>query len=263
MKTFIFAAAIVSALTPAALFAQTPAATPQAVQVRLEASVFAGLPKTPDRNFASLSAAHEAYTQDFASKPGFGSSRIVFLPGQDFVTIDGSVYRFNTPDLIGLENDPVVYQRAGGIQNLSVDVMSKKELRSRLTRRPLTAVESNAIVELRAGKDLVTRREQVQVLVFNRAEAGRVEGIHAIGSLRAAANCAHCHGVKEGTLLGAFSYTLVATNMVAAKIPAPVKPAGTPIPSQPVQPVGTNLNFTLTEQFKAVLAGAFAAAAGR
>lgn len=253
MKTLIIAVVIiVSNTTTSVLHAQTqaqPASQPPHV-IQLGEG---GFPKGPDRNFGGLAVAHAAYTEDFAKKPGFGSSRIVFLPGQDYVTIDGRTYRFNTPELLGLENKPVAYQRAGGIQNLSVAVMSKAELRSRLARRPLTSVESNAVVQLRAGKDLVTRPEQYKTHVSSGRAVGRTMGIRAIGSLRAQANCAQCHGVKEGTLLGAFSYALVPTNALAGISSPPSRPA-TPQRLRPPTPVvGTNLSFTLSSPVREMM----------
>ena len=45
------------------------------------------------------------------------------------------------------------------------------------------------------GEDLITN-----------ATAHRIE---MLGSVRAAASCTECHGVKRGELLGAFSYELI------------------------------------------------------
>lgn len=263
MKTLIVTAIIiVSNSATSLLLAQpqskrptppNPAATPRTVTI--DANLFQ-IPKAPDKSFANLAAAHAAYTKDFTEKPGFGSSRMWFLPMQDFAIVDGKTYHFNSPDLLGLENVPVAYQRAGGIQNLSVAVMSKKELRTRLTRRPLTIVESNAVVQLRAGKDLVTSPERV-TYVFEGREAGRVNGIHAVGALRAQANCAQCHGVKEGTLLGAFSYTLVPTNALAVKLPDASRPPRlqTPRPAAPIPVSATNLSITMSREFEGVSKG--------
>lgn len=263
MKTLVIAVIVVSTIATGVLLAQTqaersqpakPLSPPPAIQ-----SNWQGFPKDPDRNFESLAIAHAAYTEDFAKKPGFGSSRIIFLPGQDYVTLAGKTYRFSTPELVGLENEPVVYRRTGGMQNITVAIMSKAELRSRLTRRALTSVESNAVVQLRAGKDLVTHKEQVPIYAFDK-EVGHAMGIRAIGALRAEQNCAHCHGVKEGTLLGAFSYALTPTNLVAMSAPDTSRPTKPQTPQPRVTPPvgGTNLNITLAPNARKTLKGSLA-----
>lgn len=257
MKTLIIAVIIVSSTATSVLRAQTQAQpTPQVTplsQPRVTQLGETGFPKGPDRIFANLANAHAIYTDDFAKKPGFGRSRVVFLPGQDYVTIDGLTYHFNTPELLGLENEPVAYQSAGGVETVSVAIMSKQELRSRLTRRPLTAVESNAVVELRAGRDLVTRQEEVEAHVFNGREVGRTLGVRAIGSLRAQGTCAHCHGVKEGTLLGAFSYALVPTNALTDISSPQVRPVAPQLPRPPTPVVATNLSFTLSSPVREMM----------
>jgi len=269
MKTLVLAVIVVSTIGTGVLLAQTQAeknqpAKPPSPTPAIQRT-WNGFPKEPDRNFASLALAHAAYTEDFAKKPGFGSSRIMFLPGQDYVTVAGKAYLFSTPELVGLENEPVVYRRTGGVQNITVAIMSKAELRSRLTRRALTSVESNAVVQLRAGKDLVTHKEQVPVYALNGSESGHAVGIRAVGALRAQEGCAHCHGVKEGTLLGAFSYALTPTNLVAMSTPDTIhstKPQG-PQPRVTPPVGGTNLNITLSPNATKVLQGSLASVSGR
>ncbi len=162
------------------------------------------------RAFTNLNAMHASYEVDFATRPGFGFSRVMYLPPQDFITYNGETYRFATPDLLGLEDEPIAFRKTGGIDGFSMALMSKKELRKFLQRRPLTLSESNALVELRAGRDLVVTPS----LVVGDAAHGNnvVGGLAVVGALRAKAQCAECHQVREGTLLGAFSYTLVPAN---------------------------------------------------
>ncbi|MBI3881140.1 MAG: hypothetical protein HY301_13895 [Verrucomicrobia bacterium] len=206
------------------------------------------------RTFSNLAAAHDSYSVDFASKPGFGASRTIYLPPQDFLTFKGEAYHFNAPDLIGLENEPVAYQRSGPVVDLSITVLSKKELRALLRQRPLTAGESKAVGQLRAGSELVTMPQEITLHDVRGHQTGTVAGLLAVGALRAKANCAECHGVKEGTLLGAFSYTLMSSNLWAmqtqilekqfrdlAKPPTIQGPRPTPPPGP-----ATNLNITLT-----------------
>lgn len=180
-----------------------------------EVVAFPSVPQGTVRTFTSLGTIHDSYSDDFAKKPGFGSSRILYLPTQDFFTLNGEGYRFGSPDLLGLEDEPIAYQRLA-FENITMAVVSKKELRSRLQRRPLTAAEFSAVAELRAGKDLVTMPTPVELVTEH--GTNRITGLLAVGALRAKAQCAECHQVKEGTLLGAFSYTLVPTNTTASAV---------------------------------------------
>ncbi len=166
------------------------------------------------RTFTDLSKMHDAYFNDFASKPGFGASRIQFLPPQDYFTLNGETYRFAAPDLLGLEDEPLAYMRPWS-ETITMTVVSKKESRALLKRRALTAAETRAVAELRAGKELVT----VPGLLAIKTEHGTstVAGLLAVGALRAKTHCAECHQCKEGTLLGAFSYLLVPTNSFAPR----------------------------------------------
>ena len=167
------------------------------------------------RTFSGLDSMHDTYFNDFASKPGFGASRIMQLPPLDYLTLNGETYRFAAPDLLGLEDEPIAYKRPWG-DIITAAQMSKKESRALLKRRQLTEVESRAVAELRNGKNLVT----VPGLIAVKSEHGtnNVAGLLAVGALRAKAQCAECHQVKEGTLLGAFSYTLVPTNTVTPRV---------------------------------------------
>lgn len=167
------------------------------------------------RTFPSLDLMHESYTADFASRPGFGASRVIFLPPQDFLTLDGGTYRFAAPDLLGLADEPVAYTRRHPAETIAVADLSRKESRARLQRRPLTDDELRAVAELRRGQNLVTLPKQVAVPTEH--GTNHVAGLLAVGALRARAQCAECHDVKEGTLLGAFAYTLVPTNSVAPR----------------------------------------------
>ncbi|MBI3874977.1 MAG: hypothetical protein HY300_03240 [Verrucomicrobia bacterium] len=176
---------------------------------------FPGNLRAKTRNFTGLDSMHDTYFNDFASKPGFGASRIQFLPPQDYLTLNGETYRFAAPDLLGLEDEPIGYKRPWG-DIITAAQMSKKEARVRLKRRQLTEVELRAVAELRSGKNMVT----VPGFVAVRAEhvTNNVAGLLAVGALRAKTQCAECHQCKEGTLLGAFSYTLVPTNSIVPRV---------------------------------------------
>ena len=172
-------------------------------------------PRTKTRTFTNFDTMHDAYFDDFAKKPGFGASRIMYLPPRDYFTLNGETYRFAAPDLLGLEDEPVGYQRPWGA-NITAAVMSKKESRAALKHRTLTSAELSAVAELREGKNLVTMTQPLALV--GKHGTNYVTGVLAVGALRAKAQCAACHQVKEGTLLGAFSYTLVPTNTVAPSV---------------------------------------------
>ncbi len=176
---------------------------------------FPGAGRARTRTFTDLPKMHDAYFHDFASKPGFGASRIMQLPPQDYLTFNGETYRFAAPNLLGLEDQPLAYLRPPG-DIFTARLMSKKQSRALLKRRALTETELRAVAELRQGKDLVTLPGRVTVL--NEHGTNVVAGVLAVGALRAKGQCATCHQVKEGALLGAFAYTLVPTNSVAPRV---------------------------------------------
>lgn len=161
--------------------------------------------RPPIRRYGSVTELHAVYTRDFASRPGFGVSRLPYLPPQNFLTMEGKQYRVGTPDLLGLEGLPTAY--VSGHQALSFEDLSKKEARSLLTKRVLNEFELQAVPKLRAGKDLIQAPEEL--LVNTGTNTNRVPGIRVVGALRATTQCVACHQVSEGVLLGALSYLLV------------------------------------------------------
>ena len=159
----------------------------------------------PIRRFESVSELHADYSRDFASRPGFGVSRLQFLPPEDFLTLENERYRVRTPDLLGLEGLPTAYVSGHGA--VTVSDLSRKEGRSLLRKRELDDFELQAVPKLRAGKDLVLAMEEL--LVSSGTTTNRVPGIRVVGALRATTQCVACHQVPEGSLLGALSFTLV------------------------------------------------------
>ncbi|MEM9701358.1 MAG: hypothetical protein AAF907_02790 [Planctomycetota bacterium] len=94
-------------------------------------------------------------------------------------------WRLRRLELIGLllHDEPVAYPS---------DDLPRMNAADRKVTRPLTAFERTALAELEAGAWVVASE--------------RSDRLRALGALPAAAGCAECHGVAEGTLLGAFSY---------------------------------------------------------
>ena len=179
-------------------------------------------PTSPSREqprFASPEAMHAAYAERFRTAPGFGMSRVIQIgPRFELMARGDKTYQFTTPDLIALENQPKVYR--GGTELVGMAVITNKTARVRLKTRALTTEETKAVAELRAGSDLALLA--VMTAVPGEHPEGQdsspeVPGLLVVGALRAKATCAECHQVKEGTLLGAFAYTLVPTNAVSGR----------------------------------------------
>jgi len=172
------------------------------------------VPAPEVRTFISLDKMHDTYFDDFSKKPGFGARRIQYLPPVDYLTLGDETYRFAVPDLLGLEDEPLAYVRRTYV--IQLRDLTNHTSRAALARRPLTPMEVRAVAELRDGKDISVIARTVAVRTAH--GTNEVAGLLAVGALRAKAQCAECHQVKEGTLLGAFSYTLVPTNMVAPRV---------------------------------------------
>ena len=152
---------------------------------------------------------HADHIRLFASSPGFGASRVVRMPRQLSITLAGTSYSVIRPDLIALETKPVAYRNPGLEEVIGMAMLTNRAMKAFLTPRPITKDEANAIMELRQGKDLV-QQETVQHVPARPGVIGtEVRAQRVVGALRATAACAKCHEVPVGTLLGAFSYTLV------------------------------------------------------
>lgn len=158
--------------------------------------------------FASADAMHAEYLHRFLVTPGFGTSRVLvpefYRPTPD-LDFHGQQFIMRAPDLIGLEENPVAYVVRR--HRITKDEFTNRTARALLKKRPLTALETNAVTALRAGRDLVTTKQTTP-------DSG--DHLLVLGALRATRDCMKCHECAEGTLLGAFSYTL---------LPAPAQPA--------------------------------------
>jgi hypothetical protein len=149
--------------------------------------------KVPDKE--SLWDAHESNLLDFLNVPGFGYVRdnwdrdhVAGFQAHHFrkpaqgPTERWQLERLDLVSLLKFER-PAVY--------LSDNLPRMDELRGARTR-PLDAFEGEALASLRRGEDLVSRQDD--------------DGLRVLGSIRAVNQCAECHDVGRGALLGAFSY---------------------------------------------------------
>ena len=168
---------------------------------------------------ASLEAVQAEYLKRFVESPGFGASRILRprfnLPVQ--LVLSGTAWQVPPPQLIGLEDAPLVYLHNGS--GPSKADLSDHALRKLLGRRPLTATETNLVAALRAGANLALATNRVEVVEEGRSLV-REEWL-ALGALRAGRDCAACHQCEQGRLLGAFTYTFTLIEMPEAATNAP------------------------------------------
>jgi len=132
------------------------------------------------------------YVKNLEHTVGFQSHRVAELPQlkQPESSKPDDSWTLNRMDLIGMLKfeTPRAY--------VSENLPTMDELDEAPTRG-LTAFELDALEQLKAsGQEFVVNDQHGVTLSF-------------IGALRASDMCMDCHQVKEGTLLGAFSYELV------------------------------------------------------
>jgi len=142
-----------------------------------------------------LAAFHAAKVADFISQDGFGLSRLVLVHANDSseapetVSVAGEVFRVSRHELLSLRGGTTPRAYKGNLDGAGMQHFAREET------RPLTAFEASAVVAFSRGESLVAEQAP--------------DGIQAVGALRAGEECASCHEVEVGTLLGAFSYGLV------------------------------------------------------
>src|SRR5262245_59606646 len=97
-------------------FAATAAEPPQTViapQSEQATSQPGGIPARPELPpFRSVEAMHAEFLRRFEASPGFGLSRVVrpiFLAPTPALVRNDATYRVVPPELVALEDDPIVY----------------------------------------------------------------------------------------------------------------------------------------------------------
>ncbi len=152
------------------------------------------------------------FVRRFEASPGFGLSRVVrpvFLAPTPMLVWGGTTYQVAPPELVGLEDDPIVYaprEHAAFARGVSTNA-TRREIRKLFTHRPLTALETNLVAALREGRDLVVTTNPV-ARPEAQFESLASPGLLVFGALRAGKSCTACHQCNENTLLGAFAYNL-------------------------------------------------------
>jgi len=211
-----------SASQPLQLLPDAQPATADAAEQE-EAQIQIGSP--PKRPFTSFEALQGEFLSRFQLSPGFGYSRIsrpVFLAPAPALVWKGSTYRVVPPDLIGLEDEPIVYALSEHSHRVlaAKSNLTSREVRKLFTHRPLTALETTAIRPLRAGRDLVVLTNRVERPEAEFPPLVNGPDLFVVGALRAGRDCAACHQCREGTLLGAFAYSL--SPEIPSAVPGPV-----------------------------------------
>ena len=199
----------------------------------------------PNPPFQSPEAMQSEFLRRFQASPGFGLSRVVrpvFLAPAPALVWNKNTYPVVPPTLIALEDEPIAYapremfHRGMGLGTNQ----TRLEVRKIFNHRPITALETNAILALRDGRDLVvfTNRVVVPESEFNRLDS--IPPLLVVGALRAGRDCAACHQCKEGTLLGAFAYSLT-------PLPVPAAPNAQATPSNRVAWLSSSTSGTMPQ----------------
>jgi len=207
-KILLLAWATVAFSVPVAVSAQT-----QEPSTSLPGRGIAGYsPPHPGTPFQSPQAMHAEFLRRFQSSPGFGFSRMLlpeFLAPAPALVWNKTTYPVTPPLLIGLEDDPIAYPPREYHRNYSLGTnQSRAEVRKKFVHRPLTALETNAVLALRDGGDVVILPDRVVAPESQFTRLDTTPSLLVVGALRAGRDCAACHQCKEGTLLGAFAYSL-------------------------------------------------------
>ena len=190
-----------------------PQPPPPAPEPKLEIQI-------PQADLDALRKMHGGFFHQFQTAPGFGMGRAMRLPPSVTVVLAGNSYQVPKPDLIALETKAIAYVNTDPWRWISMRDLTNRTARTEFQTRAITAAETEAVAELRDGKDIVLRPAKVAL----RSGVGtlEVEGFRALGAMRAEVGCARCHECAVGTLLGAFSYTLIPK----AKLPLIAHPSG-------------------------------------
>ncbi|HEU0010614.1 MAG TPA: hypothetical protein VFT34_12430 [Verrucomicrobiae bacterium] len=221
MKTLLLLASAAMAFAATAAENSPTAIEPQSLHRTTDPAATRVLPEPPP--FKSVEAMQAEFVRRFEASPGFGLSRVIrpiFLAPTPSLVWNGAAYRVVPPELVALEDEPIVYaprEHAAFRTGISTNV-TRREVRKLFKHRPLSSLETNAVLALREGRDLVVLTNRVAVPEAE-VELISTPDLLVFGALRAGKTCAACHQCDEGTLLGAFAYRLAPAAMPPDKAP--------------------------------------------
>ena len=160
--------------------------------------------------YDSSAAVHADFVKRFITTPGSGLSRVMvpeFYRPTPNLELHGQPFIVRAPDLLGLEDSGVPTGYSPKVHLITRADVTNRTARALMKKRSLTVFETNAVKALRADRELI---------IVTGKERKPDEPMLVLGALRATGDCMKCHECAAGTLLGAFSYTL---------LPAPAQPA--------------------------------------
>jgi hypothetical protein len=211
MKRLLLLALAAMAFAASAAETYPTAISSQSLQIIEDPVQTRVLPELPP--FKSVEAMQAEFVRRFEASPGFGLSRVIrpiYLAPTPALVWNGATYRVVPPELVALEDDPIVYaprEHAAFQVGISTNV-TRREVRKLFKHRPLTSLETNLVLALREGRDLVIVTNRVDVPESQVGLISKAPDLFAFGALRAGKTCAACHQCEQGTLLGAFAYRL-------------------------------------------------------
>lgn len=175
------------------------------------------LRRNPPPPWSSVEQMHSAYVEKFIQSSGFGVSRMTQdLRNYSELVLNGQHHVVEKVELIGLVKHPAPTAYLTFSTPPQKRLLTNEQVTAFIKTRALTTFETNALVELRNGRNEIV---------------GAANGAPAIlGGVRARKDCLKCHDGKAGNLLGALSYTMAlsrkpavpaSTNNVAPTNPAP------------------------------------------
>src|SRR5262249_368563 len=144
--------------------------------------------KADEKDLATI---HQEGLRDFASPPPAPPPNVppgvILVPAKGVAPTKKKNWEIKALDLVGvvMHEQPVVY--------VSEKLPDMNKLKETPTRQ-LDYFELAGLEKLHKGEELFVR--------------GKEDTIRMLGAVRAAGKCLKCHDVPDGTLLGAFSYTL-------------------------------------------------------
>jgi hypothetical protein len=215
MKTLLLLASAAMAFAATAAETSTTTIAPQSLHIKTDSVGTRVLPEPPP--FKSVEAMQAEFVRRFEASPGFGLSRVIrpiYLAPVPALVWNGTTYRVVPPELVALEDDPIVYApREHGAFRVGISTnVTRREVRKLFNHRSLTSLETNAVLVLREGRDLVVLSNRVTVPEAE-TELVSTSELLVFGALRAGKTCAACHQCDQGTLLGAFAYRLAPAAM--------------------------------------------------
>lgn len=195
---------------PSAESFQTASSSPSKIQPAVE---IVGGERPMD--WKSFDEMHKTYTEAFVNSEGFGMSRLVTFdsPTERRLWVDGHEMRVRKVELIGLmSGTPVAYVNSW--------MNPLRENLDQYEQRSLTLEEQDAFRDLENNLPYAWKARDSQTASAEHRDSGRL-----IAALRAQTECVACHQVEEGSLLGAFVYTLEHATVTNEKLNALIQTA--------------------------------------